>query len=163
MAFDRELDSAIRGAFAAQGVRLAPEAKTSQIAEQLKAFGITSAVDAGVLRLEQHGAVISTGQALKAFTEKHAEHFVLPGGQVRSAADLRPANTPEGIRQRTEMIASQGYDKFVSVVAAPHLRPGVVASREMSKRDWFNLTPAEKSAAIEQDPDIVGIVMAKKA
>jgi hypothetical protein len=163
MAFDKELDGAIRAAFAASGVRLAPDAKTTEIAEQLQsAHGVSASVDAGVLKLEQNGTVASTGSVLKAFTDQHKEHFIVPGGQVRSLADLRPANTPEGRRQRSEMIASQGLEKFTEVVASPNLRPGVVPSREMSRADWKNLTTAEKSAAISADPDIVAIVMSRR-
>jgi hypothetical protein len=161
--FNREQDAALRSAFAQLGVRIAPDAKTSEMIPQLEAFQMTATVDQGVLTISQHGAVISTGTALKAFTGKHPEHFVLPGGQVRSKADLQPANTPEGVRQRTELIREQGYDSFAKIISNASLRPGVVASREMSRSDWMNLTTSEKTAAVSSDPGIVAHVMAKRS
>jgi hypothetical protein len=163
MEFDREKDSALRNAFAQLGVRVAPEAKTSEMVTQLKEqFQIEACVDAGVLTLRQNGAIISTGTALRAFTEKAPQHFVLAGGLVRSAADLRDAGTPEGTRQRVELIKARGLKGFTDVIAAPQLRPGVVASREMSKADWMNLTTHEKVEALKADQQIAAIVMAKR-
>ena len=96
---------------------------------------MTVGTDSGMLKLEQNGAVVSTGTVLKAFTEKQPEHFILHGGAVRSVPQLQPHNTPEGQRQRAELIASRGLAAFESVVNTPNMRPGVVASREMSKAD----------------------------
>jgi hypothetical protein len=81
---------------------------------------------------------------------------------VRSLADLRPANTDEGKKQRVELIRERGLDAFNQIVNSPALRPGVVANREMSKADWKNLTTREKSAAINLDPEIVSVIHGRK-
>lgn len=162
MEFNLELDTAIRNAFAASGVRIAPEAKTSEIAAKLTEYQMTPTVDGGLLAITQHGAPISVGTALAAFVAKHPENFILPGGQVRSLADLRPADTDEGRKQRVELIRAKGLDEFNRIVNAPNLRSGVVANREMNKADWKNLTTREKSAAIAADPEIVSIIHSRK-
>ncbi len=156
--FNAELDSVIRSAFQAQGVRLDPNAKTSEIAEQLQSkYQITASVDHGALKLEQNGLTISNGTALKALTEREPQHFILNGGQVRSLSDFKTTE------QKVEHIRQHGLDSFSKLVTAPNLRPGIVAPREMSRADWSNLTRSEKSAAIALDPQIVSIVMSKKA
>lgn len=162
MAFDRNTDAALRSAFAQLGVRIAPGAKTSEMIPQLEAFQMKVSTDEGLLVIRQHDQIISTGTALKAFTGKHPEHFVLPGGQVRSKDQLLPNDCKEGIRQRVEMIREQGLDGFSKIITNQSLRPGVVASREMSRADWANLTVSEKVAAINADPQIASIIMAQK-
>ncbi len=162
MEFDLQMDTAIRNAFAASGVRIAPEAKTSEIAAKLTEYQMTPSVDGGLLAITQHGAPISVGTALAAFVGKHPENFILPGSQVRSLADLRPANTEEGRKQRVELIKTQGLEAFGKIVTSPNLRPGVTANREMSKADWQNLTTREKSAAITADPEIVSVIHGRR-
>src|SRR5437016_4231507 len=117
--FNRETDAALRSAFIQLGVRIAPEAKTSAMVEQLKTHGVDVEVDSGMVCMKQNGVVASTGTVLRSFAIEHKEHFILPGGQVRSAADLRPAGTPEGIKQRTELINKLGLDAFREIISAP--------------------------------------------
>ena len=162
MEFDLKLDAAIRSAFAQSGVRLAPEAKTSEIVEQLAEYGVSASVDNGALSLSQNGSIISNGTAVAGFVKQRPEHFVIDGGQARSLADFRPADTTEGKKQRVEFIREHGGEKFAQLVNAPNLRPGVVANREISKADWNNLTTREKSAAITADPEIVSIIHGRK-
>jgi hypothetical protein len=162
MEFDLKLDAAIRGAFAQAGIRMGPGAKTSDIVDQFAQFGVTPEVDNGVLVLMQNGAPARTGTALTAFVGKFPDHFVVPGAQVRSVKDLQPANTPEGIKQRVELIREQGGEQFAKIVNGPALRSGVIANREMSRTDWQNLTRAEKTAAIAADPEIVEIVHSRR-
>lgn len=161
--FNPATDAALRGAFNQLGVRLAPDAKTSEMVDQLEQYQMTCSVDNGMLAISQHGAVVSTGTALRAFVGKFPQHFILPGGEVRSRDQLAPQGTPEGNKQRAELIAKVGYDGFRKIISNETLRPGVVANREMSRADWKNLTIAEKVAAVSADPGIVGHIMSKRS
>jgi hypothetical protein len=151
------LDAALRRAFSDAGVRVAPSATMTEVVSRFNALGISCEMQDGCLVLKQDEREFSTALACKGFAAR-AENVAL--------FITEKTSTQEWTRtQKSEYIAKHGLDAWENRLNAPQLDPGVrVLDRNMSRKDYLNLTRTERVAFItEFGAGAVSHVMGKKA
>jgi hypothetical protein len=150
-----QIDSALRRAFSEASVRVAPDARTTDIVAALGTLGITAEVTDGVLVLSQGETSFNTSLALRNFAKRpeHAGFFILDGAH--------PAQWSN--KKKIEYLSTHSDDEFRALVQSPVLEAGVrVLDANMSKSDYQNLTRREKVQFIREYGDgAVGRILGK--
>ena len=140
------IDSALRRAFSEASVRVAPDARTTDIIAALAALGVTATVQDGVLILAQGETTMHTVLALRGFASKpeNAKFFVVAG--------QHPATWSR--RQKVEYLASHSDEDYRRLIQTPALEAGVrVLDPNMSKSEYALLTRAERVSFIREFGD----------
>ena len=148
-----ELDRILRKNFSDCGIRVAPDARMTDVLESFKSLGVSVAVEDGLLVLSQGSTVFHTGQALKGFAAKteNARFFVLQSGDPRRW----------DVSQKVDYLRTHSDSDYRRLIQQGSITVGIGAmDANMCRSDYLKLTTQEKLAFIaEFGADAVGHVM----
>lgn len=147
------IDRALRCAFSDARLRLAPDAKLTEIIESLKAMGVECAVQDGFFAMMQQGTSLHTSLALRSFAEKHKQFFILE--------DSHDART-WSVTRKSEYLRDHSPEEFAQLLRNPQQGGVGVLSLDMTRQEYQNLSNAEKRAFVNEfGPGGVAKVMAR--
>jgi hypothetical protein len=149
------VDAALRRGFSEASVRVAPEARMTDIVAALGAMGVTVELQDGVLVLAQSGTEMHTTKALRNFSQRpeHANFFVQEGAHPSQWST----------KKKVEFLSAHTDDEYRALVQSPVLEAGIrVLDPNMAKADYLNLTRAERVRFItEYGDDAVRHILGK--
>ena len=138
-----ELDRLLRKSFSDAGVRLTPDAQSTEIVSRLNAIGVSVEIESGVLSLKDanDGRQFNTSLALRGLSTKPDT------GHLFITDNSNPKDWT--VSQRVAFINAHGADAWGRKVNGTTLQPGVrVLDRNMTKKEYLSLTRAERIAFI---------------
>ena len=137
------LDSALRREFSNASIRLAPDARMTDIIAALQSMGVTASLTDGVVVLDQAGTQMHTTLALRNFAKMpQHERFIVKQGQ-----HPRTWTTKE----KSEYISKNGLEKYEQLISGPVLDAGVrVLDANMDRQSYENLTTRERVQFIRE-------------
>lgn len=141
-----DVQQALAQSFGTMGLKVR---SASQVLEKLQADGYVATVADGFLAVSQTGTQMNLPTLLQSYFKKHPADFVGHSGEIKYKSDLG-----DDSEAKSKIIADKGYAFWAALPATPNsptakdvLKP-VVASTQMKRSEWLQLTPAEKSDAI---------------
>jgi hypothetical protein len=142
-----DLQHAVAQAYGVLGLK---PRSASQILETLKAeSGVEANITDGFLSLSQTGTELNVSVALQSYFKKHPEQFHGYAGEIKYKSDLG-----NDLAAKARLVADKGYAWWEALPAtsnspnAQHTIHPIIASTQMTQKEWKQLTPAERSAAI---------------
>lgn len=146
IAVSASVDSALRRAFSEASVRLQPTALMSSVIAALEGLGIKVEITDGVLCLSQGATQMNTSLALRNFAKRpeFAGFFVIDGAHPSQWSTER----------KIEYLRTHSDEDFRNLLQQPVLESGIRAlDPNMSRKDYANLTRAERMAFIREFSD----------
>jgi hypothetical protein len=117
------------------------------IIEKLKGMGIECSDADGFLAMTQGSTPLNVAQVLQSYFQKHPADFVGHVGEIRYKSDV-----PQDAK--VAFIREHGYQAWAALPVnensptAKNVMKPVVASTEMTRTQWMQLTAKEKTEAI---------------
>jgi len=138
--------NAVAQAFAVMGLKVRDAATVLSTLESQHQCKVSD--EGGFLSIEQNGQQVNIPTILQAYLKQHPADFVGHVGEVRYKSDV-----PDD-KAKVALIREKGIDWWAALPAtkdsptAKDVVKPVIASTQMKRSEWLQLTPKEKTAAI---------------
>jgi hypothetical protein len=141
-----DIAHAVAQSFGSMGLK--PRA-ASKIIEDMKALGFEFSTEEGFLSVSQTGTQHNPATVLSSYFKQHPEQFHGHAGEIKFKSDLGNDSAA-----KSRWISEHGFQAWNDLPATPNsptakntITP-VIASTEMTQKEWKQLTASERSAAI---------------
>lgn len=162
------MSDVLKAVTTAYGVMGLKPRSAQSIIDTLKSKGVEATDSNGFLSLSQGSTQFNVAEALQATFKQHPELFHGHSGEICYKSDI-PAGD---VAARTKYINDFGYDAWAALPAneksptAKNVVKAAIASTEMTRKEWLDLTIPERSQAIgswgQDGPRIVGEIMNRR-